>query len=317
MTARIRILVSLIGLFFITACAQAIAGEQVIKPPESTRGKEITQLAYVESFDGVSNQTFAVLAFVESDKTKGRWRVRIWSEGKEITGKTSLRPDRASFRKRMSEAAREGKDYFLAGNHREPTKNDPRLLENRVYFEEASMRPTHLELRLATRNVDGSAKDAKVVKVEWPKRPGDGKEEKPLVSTPKSDKKHKYEHLGYIHSYDVVSNKDYAFVVFKETELKTGEWRVRIRQAGSGGASLKSDHDALKKAIAEAAREGKTYVVRGYRMKAKPGDPRMFEFRLYFDKTTLNPSHLEIHLVTRNGDSSANEKKVLKVDWPA
>ena len=44
---------------------------------------------------------------------------------------------------------------------------DPRLVENRLLFDE-NKKPTGVEMRLVTRNADGSAREEKVVSFPWP-----------------------------------------------------------------------------------------------------------------------------------------------------
>ena len=66
----------------------------------------------------------------------------------------------------------------------------------------------------------------------------------------------------------------------------------------------------------KAANEGKDYITTGFSLTPKDNDPRLVENRVYFDKS-LNPTRVEIHIVTRNVDGSPTEKKVARFKWPA
>ena len=65
------------------------------------------------------------------------------------------------------QAAADGKDYMVFGFNLQPRGDDPRLVENRLYFDD-SKNPTHIEIQVVTRNADGSAREKQVEKIDWP-----------------------------------------------------------------------------------------------------------------------------------------------------
>ena len=68
-------------------------------------------------------------------------------------------------------------------------------------------------------------------------------------------------------------------------------------------------------AISRGCRPHRDYFVMGFGMSPKGEDPRMVENRIYFDQQ-LQPSVVEVHLVTRKPDGSPTEKQVVRFDWP-
>jgi len=56
---------------------------------------------------------------------------------------------------------------MVFGFNLKPSINDPRLVENRVYFDQ-SKKPTHIEIHLVTRKADGSPTDKQVAEIDWP-----------------------------------------------------------------------------------------------------------------------------------------------------
>ncbi|MBF0433150.1 MAG: hypothetical protein HQK83_17860 [Fibrobacteria bacterium] len=137
-----------------------------------------------------------------------------------------------------------------------------------------------------------------------------------LIPLPKSSSHIEYQQLGYMDSYDAIAEKDYAFLVYKETKLSSGKWVVKISSACTAGTVIDADQTAVKSNIQRAFAKGKKFVVWGFNFSSSDAnDPRIVENRIYFndDKCITD---IEIHLVTRKGDGTANEKLVLKVAWP-
>jgi hypothetical protein len=121
--------------------------------------------------------------------------------------------------------------------------------------------------------------------------------------------------LAYLNSYDVIVDKDYAYVAYTEKKTDSGKWVFKISAKCTAGASIDPDHPSLKQNIEKAAADGMDYMVFGFNLQPKDDDPRLVENRLYFDDSK-NPTRIEIHLVTRKADGSASEKQVAKIDWP-
>ncbi len=326
-TTRLLSLLSIIALVFITGCsaeanqndnkkdekatASKAVGKQLFYPPKSSRRTEVTQLAYLESPDAVQGKDYACLVYKEENTKTEKWKLKIELKGMRTT---NIDPESPVLRKKMSEAALDGMDYFVMGASITPTDNDPRLVENRIYFDE-SLNPEYLQIHLITRNADGSPTEEHIARVEWPvgKNGGDDKQ---LLSAPESSGSTKIEELSYINSYDIIANRDYAYLAYKMTNTKTGKWILKIKAKVTSSTSIDPNDRSLRRSIMKAANEGKDYITTGFSLTPKDNDPRLVENRVYFDKA-LNPSYVEIHIVTRNVDGSATEKKVVKFKWPA
>lgn len=91
---------------------------------------------------------------------------------------------------------------------------------------------------------------------------------------------------------------------------------VRIKPTVTAGTVFDPDNVSLKNALRKAAAQGEEYLVWGFNLTPKEGDPRLVENRLLFDDAG-NPIKLEVHLVTRKADNSATEEQVAVVSWPS
>ncbi len=136
-----------------------------------------------------------------------------------------------------------------------------------------------------------------------------------VVTAPKSSTSIEVEQLAYLESFDAIVDRDYAFIVYKETKADSGKWVIRIKGSVTAGAVFDPDSSALKSAIKKAAGHDEPHLVWGFNLQPKEGDPRLVENRIIFDKDG-KPSSLEVHLVTRKADGSARESKIATVDWP-
>ena len=138
--------------------------DQLIEAPNSTVDKEITQLAYLSSYDVIANQDYAYVAYKEENKETKKWIIRISSN---CTAGALIDPSHPSFRSNLSTAAVSGKNYIKMGFNMEPSDSDSRQVENRIYFDK-SLKPTYVEIHLVTRNADNSPADKQVAKFDWP-----------------------------------------------------------------------------------------------------------------------------------------------------
>ncbi len=136
-----------------------------------------------------------------------------------------------------------------------------------------------------------------------------------VVTAPKSSPHMEVEQLAYVESFDAVVDKDYAFVVYKETKTDSGKWVIRIKGSVTAGTVFDPDNSALKMAFKKAAGHEEPYFVWGFNLQPKDGDPRLVENRVLVDADG-KPTALELHLITRKADSSARDEKVVKVEWP-
>ena len=132
----------------------------------------------------------------------------------------------------------------------------------------------------------------------------------PLIEAPASDSYRAYETLGYLTGYDAVLNGDYAFVAFRETDRSSGTSIVKIQSKGTSGASF--DPAAMRSRCREAGAKNEPYFTWGYSFTPSAGDPRHIEFRVHQEAGA--PRALEMYLVTRNADGSAQPAKSLRMD---
>lgn len=137
-----------------------------------------------------------------------------------------------------------------------------------------------------------------------------------VVHAPKSSSHTVVEQLAYVDSFDAVVDKDYAFVVYKETKTATAKWVIRIKSSVTAGAVFDPDSSALKGAIKKAAGHDEPHIVWGFNLQPSEGDPRLVETRVLIDGDG-RPTSLEHHLITRKADQSARDEKVVTVPWPA
>jgi hypothetical protein len=131
-----------------------------------------------------------------------------------------------------------------------------------------------------------------------------------LVEAPVSDSSRTYETLGYVEAYDAVLNSDYAFVAYKETDRASGGYVVKINSKGTSGASF--DPVAMRNRCREAGAKNEPYFTWGYSFTPSAGDPRQIEFRVH-QKAGV-PDALEIFLVTRKANGTAQEPKSLRME---
>ena len=124
------------------------------------------------------------------------------------------------------------------------------------------------------------------------------------------------EQLAYVESYDAVVDKMYAFVVYKETKTANGRWVIRIKSAVTAGAVFDPDNSSFKNALRKAGAHDEKYLVWGFNLAPKDGDPRLVENRVLVDQSG-NPTALEVHLITRKADGAPMEEQVATIPWPA
>lgn len=136
-----------------------------------------------------------------------------------------------------------------------------------------------------------------------------------VVTAPKSSPHIQVEQLAYLESFDAVADKDYAYVVYRETKTDSGKWVIRTKGSVTAGAVFDPDSSALKAALKKAANHDEPHLVWGFNLQPKEGDPRLVESRILLDSHG-KPSAVEVHLVTRKADGSAREEQVATVDWP-
>jgi hypothetical protein len=283
--------------------------KQLVSAPESTDRAKIEPLGYFESRDAIVNKDYAYAVYKETNTSNNKWYLKIKAT---CTAGTSYDPEHPSVRKNISEAAKAGKDYIVFGFNLVPKGDDPRLVENRLYFNE-DLNPVRVSMHLITRNGDGSPTEEQTIKFDWP---GEILEKPKLLTPPKSNDRMKVTELAYLNSYDVITDKDYAYLAYKEEKTDSGKWVLRISAKCTAGGYIDPEHPSFKSNLNKAADSGEKYMIFGFNMQPKGDDPRLVENRLYFNDSR-SPTHIEIHVVTRKADGSPADKQMAKFDWPA
>lgn len=125
---------------------------------------------------------------------------------------------------------------------------------------------------------------------------------------------YKYEQLAYVESTDDMISKTYAYLAYKETNASSGDWRVKINGTVTAGTMM--DPKMMVKKSEETERSGKESFGWGFALKPREGsnDTRLVETSVH--QKEGKPTHVELHLITRNADGSPKEEKVMKFDWP-
>ncbi|MBX3365358.1 MAG: hypothetical protein KF866_11430 [Phycisphaeraceae bacterium] len=136
--------------------------------------------------------------------------------------------------------------------------------------------------------------------------------DKPLLEVPADSGSYRHEGLGYLDGYDAPINTDYAYLVYKETSVDNGEWKVRIK--ASVGTGVVFDPPMMRDRARQAAAQGQGYFTWGAGMTPSEGDPRQVEYRVH--QAEGKPSAIEIVLTLRKFDGSADKTQQLMVDWP-
>ena len=99
----------------------------LVTPPDNSV-HSFVQLGYIAAYDAPLNCDFAFLAYKETDKDSGRWRVRIRS-----TQTVEAVLEAPMIANKARETGAQGKPFFLWGYKLEPSAADQRHIEFRVY----------------------------------------------------------------------------------------------------------------------------------------------------------------------------------------
>ena len=138
--------------------------EQKITPPKSSDHTEVTQLAYLNSYDPFIDKDYAYVAYTEKKTATGAWVFKISAKS---TAGAQLDPNHSSFQSMIDKAAAAGQDHMVFGFQLEPKDDDPRKVQKRLYFD-GDKKPTHVEIEVITRKIDGSPTEPKIARIDWP-----------------------------------------------------------------------------------------------------------------------------------------------------
>ena len=145
--------------------ASRVAQVPLIEVPISDASHTYKKLGYVEAYDAVLNCDYAFVAYQETEKGAGHWRICIKSTQ---TAGGSFDP--AAIHSKARETGAQGRSYFTWGYHFEPTAGDPRQIEFRVYVTDGVPREVEIFVRL--RKADHSLDQARSVRFSWPQEIG-------------------------------------------------------------------------------------------------------------------------------------------------
>ncbi len=138
--------------------------KQTIPLPKSSASITYEQLGYLESFDAVVDKLYALLIYKETRTNNDKWVIRIKSS---VTAGSAFDPDNRSLENAIRKAQAHNTAYVVWGFNLEPNENDPRLVENRLFFNDNGD-PIKIEVHLITRDPGGNALPEKVESVNWP-----------------------------------------------------------------------------------------------------------------------------------------------------
>lgn len=133
----------------------------LVEAPASDGSYTYETLGYLQARDAVLHLHYAFVAYKETERSTGDWRVRIKSSQ---TAGAVFEP------KMIAEKAlvttEEGKPYFVWGYSFEPSQGDARQIEFRVHV--ANEKPSEIEMVARLRKADHSPAEMKSVKFKWP-----------------------------------------------------------------------------------------------------------------------------------------------------
>ena len=137
------------------------ANKPLIEAPASDSSYTYDTLGYVDAYDAPLNCDYAFVAYKETSRDKGDWRVRIRSSQ---TAGAVFEPD--MMRSKARETSAQGKPWFQWGYSFDPSAGDPRQIQFRVHV--ANGQPKEIEMFVRLRKFDQSADEPKSVRFLWP-----------------------------------------------------------------------------------------------------------------------------------------------------
>ena len=133
-----------------------------------------------------------------------------------------------------------------------------------------------------------------------------------LIDVPLNTDSQTYDLLAELDAYDAILNDDYAFIAFRETDISTGAWRVRIKARHLTGVVF--EPEAMRLNARSAGSQGKPFFLWGNSLDPSTGDPRSIQYRVHVKDGV--PSEIEICVQFRKGDGSADSLKSVRFPWP-
>lgn len=136
--------------------------QPLIEAPATNSVAVYEHLGYVEAHDAVLDLDYAFVAYKETSRATGEWRVRIRSSR---TGGAVLEPMLMAYNARVAHG--EGRTWFSWGYSLEPRAGDPRLIQFRVHVNHGH--PAEVEVLVRLRRADHSAGDLRSFRFAWPR----------------------------------------------------------------------------------------------------------------------------------------------------
>jgi hypothetical protein len=134
-----------------------------------------------------------------------------------------------------------------------------------------------------------------------------------LVQAPSSSSTQAIMPLATLDAYDAILNDDYAFVAYKETDIGSGEWRIRVKARHLTGVVF--EPEAMRLQARSAGAQGKPFFTWGNSIDPSAGDPRLVQYRVHVEGG--KPAKIEIVVQCRNADHTAAPAKSVSFPWPA
>lgn len=135
--------------------------KMMIEAPASDSVRTIEMLGYIDAYDAPINCDYAFVAYKETDRDTGAWRIRIRSSQ---TAGAVFEPD--AIQRKARETGAQGKPWFQWGYSFDPSASDARNIQFRVHVKGG--KPSELEMLVQLRKFDGTPDEAKSVMMAWP-----------------------------------------------------------------------------------------------------------------------------------------------------
>lgn len=135
--------------------------QQLIDAPADDTVRTYQTLGYVEAYDAKLNLDYAYVAYKETERESGAWRVYI--RGSQTAGAV-FEPE--AMRLKSREIGSRGETSFPWGYSFDPADDDARMIQFRMHVE--GIRPKEIEMIVRLRKFDGSPDAARSVRFAWP-----------------------------------------------------------------------------------------------------------------------------------------------------
>lgn len=135
--------------------------KQLVEAPQSDSTFEFSTLAYLEAYDAINNDDYAYVAYKETERAGGAWRIRI--KARQTSG-VVFEPE--AMRVQARAAGAQGKPFFTWGAGMDPSSGDPRQVQFRVHVKDG--KPSSIEIFVQLRKADHSAAEPVSATFAWP-----------------------------------------------------------------------------------------------------------------------------------------------------